>query len=185
MIDQDALTAAVCDMVCAATGLPQDKVIIGDPDDSSPEGSYCAVRMEMPELFGQALKSQRLEQAIDNPALQDIIDITATQITISFSLNFYRKGAMSYAAAMLQANRRIPVQAIMRRAGLGWSRSGPVNNLTGLYSANMEERAQFNLYLYAQDVAEDRVNRIYQVEYAVSDESGNTLVQGNVNGLSG
>lgn len=185
MIDQDALSATVCRMVMAATGLAEDKIIIGDPDAGSPAGSYCAVRLQNPEVFGQAMKSARNAAAIDNPALMDYLDKTATQLTLSFSVNFYRNNAMAYATSMLECHRRIPVQALMRAGGLAWSRASPVNNLTGLQSASMEERSQLNIYLYAEDVVEDRVQRIYQVEYAVSDESERTLIQGNVNGLPG
>jgi hypothetical protein len=183
MINQEALEVAVCKMVVFATGLPADKVIIGDPDTGAPSGSYCAVRLQNPEVFGHAMKSQTQVAATDRPELMDILDRTATQLTLSFSINFYRNNAMGYAVSLLEAHRRQPVQLIMREAGLGWSRASPVNNLTGLQSASMEERSQLNIYLYAQDVVEDRVQRIYQVEYAVSDESGRTLIQGNVNGL--
>lgn len=185
MIDQDALSATVCRMVMIATELAEDKVIIGDPDAGSPAGSYCAVRLQNPEVFGQAMKSAHEVSALDNPALSDYLDRTATQLILSFSLNFYRNNAMAYATSMLEAHRRIPVQNVMRAGGMAWSRASPVNNLTGLQSASMEERAQLNIYLYAEDVVEDRVQRIYQVEYAVSDESERTLIQGNVNGLPG
>jgi hypothetical protein len=185
MIDQSALEVAMCKFVMAATGLAADKVIVGDPDAGSPAGSYCAIRLQNPEVFGQAMKSQSDVAAEDNSALMDLLDRTATQLVLSFSVNFYRNGAMGCATSLLEAHRRFPVQAVMRQAGLGWQRASPVNNLTGLQSASMEERAQLTLYLYAQDVVEDRVNRVYQVEYAVSDESERTLIQGKVNGLPG
>lgn len=183
MIDQKVLEKVVCRMVAAVTSIPADHILAGDPNDGAPDGSYCVVRLQNPELFGQAMKSQRQVVAIDNPALMDIMDRTATQLIASFSLNFYRDSAMGYATSLLEAHRRIPVQAIMRSGKVGWCRASPVNNLSELYSANIEQRAQLNIYLYVEDAVEDRVNRIYQVNYALSSESDETLIQGNINGL--
>lgn len=59
MLDATALSKAVCRIVVAATGLPANKVIIGDPGVGAPAGSYCAVRIDSPAQFGQALNSQR------------------------------------------------------------------------------------------------------------------------------
>ena len=59
MLDVTALSKAVCKVVMAATGLPANKIIIGDPGDGAPSGSYCAVRIDSPAQFGQALNSQR------------------------------------------------------------------------------------------------------------------------------
>lgn len=183
MINQEDLERVVCRMVAAVTDIPVDHIMAGDPNTGSPDGSYCVVRLQNPQAFGQAMKSQRLVAATDNPALMDIMDRTATQLIASFSVNFYRDNAMGYAASLLEAHRRIPVQAIMRAGNVGWNRASPVNNLSELYSGNIEQRAQLNVYLFVEDAVEDRVKRIYQVNYAVSDESEVTLIQGNINGL--
>lgn len=185
MIDQSAFEVAICEMIMVATGLDAEHVIVADPGDNSPAGSYGAVRLQNPEVFGQAMKSQREVPSQDNGALMDIVDRTATQLVLAFSVNFYRDNAMAYATSLLEMHRRYPVQSLMRAAGMGWQRAAPVNNLTGLQSANMEERSQVTLFFYAEDIVEDRVNRVYQVEYAVSDESERTLIQGKVNGLPG
>ncbi|MNI37963.1 hypothetical protein D3C73_920810 [compost metagenome] len=89
-----------------------------------------------------------------------------------------------YAAALCEANKREPVKAILRTAKLGWSRVSPINNLTGLYQAAMEERSQLTLYLYGESVVEDRVQRIYRADLSVTEQSG-AVAQGSVNGLSG
>ena len=185
MLDVTALSKAVCRIVVAATGLPANKVIIGDPGVGSPTGSYCAVRMDSPAQFGQALNSQRSVVAADDPQYLDIIARVATQFTIGFSINFYRAGAMGYASAMCEANKREPIKAILRAAKLGWSRVSPPNNLTGLYQAAMEERAQITLYLNGESVAEDRVQRIYRAGFSVQTEQSGAIAQGEVNGLSG
>lgn len=183
MINQEALEQTICQIVLAVTDIPASKIYAGDPNTGAADGSYCAVRLQNPQLIGQAFKSATTAPALDNPGLVDIIDRTATQVMLSFSVNFYRDNALGYATSLLQANKRIPVQTILRAGGMGWSSAGPVNNLSELFSGNIEQRAQLNLRVFAQDVVEDRVNRIYQVEYAVSDESETTLAQGNVNGL--
>lgn len=185
MLDVKALTKAVCNVVVAVTGLPANKVVIGDPGVDSPTGSYCAVRLQNPEQWGQALNSQTNVPAVDDPQYEDIIARVATQFTLGFSINFYRAGALMYAAALCEANKREPVKTILRTAKLGWSRVSPINNLTGLYQAAMEERAQLTLYLYGESIAEDRVQRIYRAGFSVETEQSGAIAQGEVNGLSG
>lgn len=184
MLDATALSKAVCKIVMAATGLPANKIIVGDPGVGAPTGSYCAVRMDSPAQFGQALNSQRNVPAVDDPQYTDIIGKVATQFTIGFSVNFYRAGAMGYASAMCEANKREPIKALLRTAKLGWSRTSPINNLTGLYQAAMEERAQITLYLNGESVAEDRIQRIYRVGFSAHTEQTGAIAQGEVNGLS-
>lgn len=185
MLDVKALTKAVCNVVVAVTGLPANKVVIGDPGVDSPTGSYCAVRLQNPEQWGQALNSQTNVPALDDPQYEDIIAKVSTQFTLGFSINFYRAGAVMYAAALCEANKREPVKTILRAAKLGWSRVSPINNLTGLYQAAMEERAQLTLYLYGESIAEDRVQRIYRAGFSVQTEQSGAIAQGEVNGLSG
>lgn len=185
MLDVKALTKAVCNVVVAVTGLPASKVIIGDNGIDAPTGTYCAVRLQNPEQWGQALNSQTNVPALDDPQYEDIIAKVATQFTLGFSINFYRAGAVMYAAALCEANKREPVKTILRTAKLGWSRVSPINNLTGLYQAAMEERAQLTLYLYGESIAEDRIQRIYRAGFSVETEQSGAVAQGEVNGLSG
>lgn len=185
MLDVTALSKAVCKVVMAATGLAANKIIIGDPGVGAPTGSYCAVRIDSPTQFGQALNSQRSVVAEDDPQYMDIIAKVATQFTIGFSINFYRSGAIGYASAMCEANKREPIKALLRTAKLGWSRVSPTNNLTGLYQAAMEERAQLTLYLYGESIAEDRIQRIYRVGFSAQTEQTGAIAQGEVHALSG
>jgi hypothetical protein len=185
MLDTKALCKTVCRIVVAATGLPADHVIVGDPGGPAPAGSYCAVRLQNPEQFGQAHATQRDVPALDDQQYEDIIVRVATQFTLEFSLNFYRYGAMANAAALCEANKREPIKSLLRAAKLGWSRVSGINNLTGLYQGGMEERAQLTLYLYGESIAEDRVQRIYRVGFEVQTEQSGAIAQGEVNGLSG
>ncbi|MFV3292270.1 LIC_12616 family protein [Pseudomonas sp. NY11955] len=185
MVDTIALTKTVCQVVVAATGLPANKVIIGDPGTSAPSGTYAAVRIDSPAQFGQALKAQRNVPATDDPRFEDIIERVATQFTIGFSINIYRAGAMGHAMSLCEANKREPIKSVLRKAKLGWSRVSPINNLTGLYQAAMEERSQVTLYLYGESIAEDRINRIYRVGFEVQTEQSGAIAQGEVNALSG
>lgn len=185
MIDFKVMEKVVCDIVKFVTNLPAEQIIIGDPNTGAPKSAYCAVRLQNDEAFGQAQKLYESVPALDNPLLDDYMDHTDTQKVLIFSVNFYRNNARQYAAAMREANKREPVKSILRANGLGWSYMGPTNNLTGLYSGAQEERIQFNLHLYAQDSVQDRIQRIYQVEYSVSNEQDQQLIQGNVNGLPG
>lgn len=94
----------------------------------------------------------------------------------------------SYCAGPVEVDaepEREPVKTILRAAKLGWSRVSPINNLTGLYQAAMEERSQLTLYLYGESIAEDRVQRIYRAGFSVQTEQSGAVAQGEVNGLSG
>lgn len=174
MLDYIAIGKATCRIVEAVTGVT---AFIADPGVGAPDGTYCAVRVQTEDGFGQAMKSLEV-------AGQDFTDITKTQKVVTVSLNFYRDGAMVYAGALREANKRYPVRGILYLAKLGWQRLGPINNLTALLNGNMEERAQVNLYLYAEDTVEDTVNRARKVKFTTSDEDGHVLAQGEVNGLS-
>lgn len=185
MVDTLELTKVVCQVVVAATGLPADHVMVGDLGIGATGGPYCAVRLQDPAQFGQALRTQRNVPALDDPRYEDVIERVATQFTLGFSINFYRAGAMQHAMALCEANKREPIKSILRRAKLGWSRVSPINNLTGLYQAAMEERSQVTLYLYGESVAEDRVQRIYRVGFEVQDEKSRTIAQGEADALSG
>jgi hypothetical protein len=92
---------------------------------------------------------------------------------------------MQHAMALCEANKREPVKSILRPAKLGWSRVSPINNLTGLYQAAMEERSQVTVYLYGESVAEDRIQRIYRVGFEVQDEKSRIIAQGEADALSG
>lgn len=174
MLNHKSIGKAVCSIVETVTGIP---AFIGDPNSGAPDGTYCAVRVQSEEGFGQAEKSLEANG-------QDFLAITKTQKVVTVSLNFYRDGAMAFAGALREANKRYPVQGILYLGKLGWQRLGPINNLTALLNGNMEERAQVNLYLYAEDAVQDTVNRAYKVKFTTSDEDGHVLAQGEVNGLS-
>lgn len=184
MIDSKTLTKVVARVIAKVTGLPESSISISQ-NFSAPKGSYCSVRLQSPLLWGQAIKTQREVVAEDDPQYMDIIDQTRNQLELSFSVNFYRDKAMDYAAALHQANKREPVKSLLRSNNMGWVRTTAPNNLTGLYSGNQEERSQLDIHLYYEDLVEDRVNRIYRVEYAVENENRTVLTQGQVNGLSG
>lgn len=184
MIDSKELSKTVARVIVSVTGLPPESVSVAQ-NFSAPKGSYCVIRLQNPLLWGQAMKTQREAVAVDDPQYMDVIDQTRTQFDLSFSVNFYRDRAMDYAAALSEANKREPIKSILRSNRMGWIRTSPANNLTGLYSGNQEERAQIDVHLYYEDLVEDRVNRIYRVEYALENENRTVLTQGQVNGLSG
>lgn len=185
MIDSKSLSKVVAKIIVAVTGLPANMVSV-DQNFSAPAGSYCSIRLQNPTGWGQAMKSQRSAPSLDDPAqYDDILDQTRSQMVLQFSINFYRARSMDYAAALFEANKREPVKQILRTNKMGWTRTTPPNNLTGLYSGSQEERSQIEIHLYHEDLVEDRVNRIYRVEYAVENENQIVLTQGQVNGLSG
>lgn len=185
MIDYLELKKKGVGLVKMITGLDDDHVIIANqnisPEDM-PDGLYATVNIIGDETFGASEKRQESSATFEHPDLgviSDIVDITERNVIVQMSVNFFRSGAVSYASSMQDACRRRVVSGYLWANELGWQRTSPVRNLTGIQNAGYEERAQIDLFLYAKDVIRDTINRGYQVSFSVSD-SENNLTQGDV-----
>ena len=181
MIDLKAKAAEVCKIIAYVTDLPVTHIAVGPLRAGAPTGPYCVVTPLGDEQWGQAMKS---DEVVPGEVYDDVREFTKTQKVLQFSINMYRDNAASRLGAIKEANKRHPVQLILRAAGLGWQRVGPTQNLTGLFAANSEERFQCSLYLYAEDSVSDIVQTIYDVEYGLSVDAQIDLAEGSVNVLS-
>ena len=178
----EELFAKLRPIVMLATGVPECILAdqAGPGSMPAPKGAYATItpRQSVSER-GQANIIAR-----NIPGEQVEVDVRA-QIMCSCSVNFYRGQALMYAERLKQANKRPDISMMLFKSGIGWNSTDAINNLTGLYQAAMEERAQLTLYLYGESVAEDRVQRIYRAGFSAQLEQSGATAQGEVNGLSG
>lgn len=168
------LFAKIRPIIVLATGVPEciladQRSLPGGPA-TSPKGPYATVepRQTVSER-GQANIYTR-----DIPGDLIEYDVRA-QIMCSVSVNFFRGEALMYAERLKQANKRPDVSMLLYKARLGWNGTDPVNNLSGLQSANIEQRAQITLRLMyeAQSLAE--VNNILSVTVTTENEKAEPL----------
>lgn len=188
MIDRDEIEETLVKLVHLITDLSPGQVIIRDqdiPSEYMPIGLFATVKMRADRPVGAAHKSQKDSDPVHVDGLgeiTDIIDITKRQVELECSLEFNRKGANQYASSIQHACYREKVSSFLKINKLGWVRTGAVNDLTKVRSAEYEESAQIALYLYAEDIISDKINRGYQVSLEALDKNDNILAQGDTNG---
>lgn len=157
-------------IVQTVTGVPT--CIYADQNVKAPTGTYAAIRPKQSiRRRGQADVNWKPGAPVES------VDITRkTHVITECSINFYRDGAEDYAEMMLEADKRPDVYETLYRAGVGWLRAGPVNNLTALQANNWEPRAQISVFLI-YDVADTvNVNSIESAEIQVQNEDADTLL---------
>jgi hypothetical protein len=161
-------------IILSVTGVPE--CILANSNAPSPSGEYCSVEPFLGiEERGQAnvlMKTSLTPESVDT-------DVQAQLIT-ECSLNFYRGDSRSRAQRMKQANKIPSVSAALFNANLGWNRTGPINDLTALQSADWESRAQISIYLMFTTTLPETVNSIETVEYELQNSEGDILETGEV-----
>lgn len=188
MLDNDKIEEDLVKLVHLITQLPDGQVIIRDQDIPSahmPAGLFATVKLKTSRPIGASHKSQEDSDPVHVDGLgeiTDIIDITKKQSELECSIEFNRKGANRYASSIQDACRREIVSTFLKLNKLGWIRTTNVNDLTQVRNAEYEESAQITLYLYAEDIIRDKINRGYQVGFEILDERNNILAQGDMNG---
>lgn len=188
MLDRDKLEETLVKMVHLITELEPGQVIIRDqdiPEAHMPSGLFATVKVRNDRPVGASQKEQKDSEPVHVDGLgmiTDIIDITKRQVELECSIEFNRKGSNQYASSLQNACYRDIVSIFLKRNKLGWRRTGPVNDLTQVRNAEYEESAQISLYLYAEDIVSDKINRGYQVGFETLDEKDRILAQGDMNG---
>ncbi|WRQ13129.1 tail completion protein [Vibrio phage vB_VpM-pA2SJ1] len=182
MLNYDELGEKCVSLVRLITGLDEQNVLIADQGISPeymPKGLYATVKIVSDQNIGASGKGQQADdEEINVPGVDnavDIVDITKRQVLLRVSINFYRQGARAYASSLQDASRRYIVSKFLWENKLGWQRTGAVNDLTDLQNAGYEERAQIDVYLYAEDIIRDIIPAIYHTSIIVEDEKGNKL----------
>lgn len=167
-MDSLTLFNTLSPIIKGATGIPN--VIVGDQNKGAPPGPYAAVRVKQ-QIAQRGQANIRYKNATGPNVDADVF----AQITVQCSINFYREGALDYAQKMHQANKKPTVSIALFKAGIGWNRSDPVNNLTSLQSSNLEERAQVSIYLMYESSDAETINSIESVTVEVQNEKADVL----------
>ncbi len=166
---KEELFDAIRPIIIRSTGVPE--CILASPGAPSPAGLYAVVQPK--QTVGQ--RGQANISRANVPFQNNIsVDVKA-QIMVNCSVNFYREGAHDAATRLLQANKRPDNSADLFRAGIGWNRAGPVNNLTALQSDSNEERAQISIYLMYEETDPIVINSIESVSVTVENEKSEVL----------
>lgn len=174
MINFDDITVKVVKLVELITKIPSGNVIKAfqglSPEDM-PSGLYATVRVLNMTPIGAPHKQMIdgkpvVVEGVENAT--DLIDITTSQGVLMVSLNFYRHGANQAASMIKHADYREIVKKFLFLNNLGWQKTSEIRDLTQEQNADYEERAQIDLFLYAQDEVRDDIERIYSVSIEVT-----------------
>lgn len=157
-------------IIIKATGVPE--CLYGYQNQPAVKGSYCAVAISNVRERGQANQTNKFnkpERAIDYKVRRQLI--------ATVTVNFYRNGAMDYAQLLHQAFKLPNIQMDLLRAGVAFTGTSYVTNVTELFSGNQEERAHIELYVYFTLESDDRVNVIERGDIVVKDENDNFIAK--------
>ena len=144
----------------------------------SPSGEYASIFVKPGRKpYGQAIIRRTNTALVTSPIGQvhDVNHDIRPQVVAQASVNFYRGDAHEYASRLFEANKRPDVSALLFNAGVGWQKTGPVNDLTTLQSNQSEPRAEIELFLMLEQTQSATSNAIYSATIAAEDEGGNQL----------
>jgi hypothetical protein len=102
------------------------------------------------------------------------------QVIANCSVNFFRGNALQYAERLKECNKRPDVQIALFKAGLGWGGTDAVNNLTGLQSAEWEQRAQITIRVMYEARSLVDVNNILSASVIIENEKAQELARVDV-----
>lgn len=176
-MDRTELFRHLSGIVRLATGVPV--CALADDNNPAPSGSYASI-----EPYSSIVSRGQANQ--NTVGVDGGLNVSTTierQMLVTASINFYRDNAKLYAAKLNEGNKNPNVHALLRAAGIGWSRTSAVNNLNALQSGKIEQRAQVSL-MFWMEISDDPVvyNAINQVELEVQNSKGEVLQTSNYAG---
>ena len=151
---------AVRGLLAEAAGLPPSRVIPARDNGPSPAGGiYASVLIRSHAKIGTASIRHYPIDGDDSKVMERI----TTSRLARCSVNFYRKGAMDTARALLDFPETPAGRLALALRGLTWHRASDVRDLSSLQARRWEERAQFDL--------EIKVTRSTTAEVAATNEA--------------
>lgn len=159
------------DIVMTVTGI--DEVILADDRGPSPQGEYASI-----EPF-QSIKGRG--QPYIRPAnsgSEDVDQSIETRVIVECPVNFYRgDDPRARAMQLINANKRsvIAMKLFQATPRVGWQNTGPVNNLSGLQSHRVEQRANISIFLMFTEIPTDTLNAICSSGIIIEDEQARIL----------
>lgn len=166
-------------IIVSKTGVPE--CILADPDAPAPSGEYASVEpfSGITEI-GTGGQTQREIDAVDgNPDFKDLEITVNSNQEVQVSVNFYRGNARDYAPKLKQSDKFPSTHETMLINGLGWMRTGPINNLTTLNQGRQEPRAQVDIFIRRVEKATETVQQIYSASWEGENEDGDTISTGS------
>lgn len=162
-------------IVVSKTGVPV--CILADPNATAPTGDYASIEpFSTISEIGTGGSSQIQVDAVDGDANYKDLEVTVkSSQEVTVSINFYRGDARDYAGKLKQADKFPSVHETMLINGLGWMRTGEVNNLTTLNQGRQEPRSQIYIYLRRMESAKETVQQIYSTSGTAYDEHNNVV----------
>ena len=158
---QADLDKKIRQLVANASGLDFDtKVIPGDDDHGSPNGSYASVK-ELTDI-GSGIDSEVAREGA-NPLTQALMKRSGRR-EITYSIQFYRDGAADFAKGLLSYASTSSGRLWMAENGLSWVIAGTVQNLDSVMGSKFETRRAVDITLRYQSTSQETINTIGSVE---------------------
>lgn len=171
----EQLFAILRPIVLSVTGVPECILADGKPGAKAPSGAYASIRPR------QSVTERGQANIYTKDIPGDLVEFDVrAQVIASCSINFFRGNALEYAERLKECNKRPDVSIALFKAGVGWGGTDAVNNLTGLQSAEWEQRAQITIRLMyeARNIAE--VNNILHATVIAENEKAQELARVDV-----
>ncbi len=181
----DQLYTGLRDVIAAASGVDQSRVILADqgrPPPDPPDELYATYKPVPVRAVGHsrtALELVDATESYDEDLLgadwQDFEATTVTQMDLLISCNFLNEGAANAATRMPNANFRYPILERLYSYGFGWRNCSEIRDLTGVLQAGLQPRYQVDLNIWAESRITDTILRAAGFSLTIEDESGNEL----------
>lgn len=157
-------------LLMRVTGVPE--MILADPNASAPKGTYAAVRIDDSIVqYGQSIQRQVVTDR------QSIVTEIERQFRKTIVVDFYREGSVGFATKIAEFQKLPSVMDVLQRNNIGVHHVSNVNNLTTLFAAMMEERANVTIEIWYTSKITDEINTIEHANIIIEDEKDRTLAE--------
>lgn len=146
MIDLLVLNRTIRTVVRETLSMAADSVRPANQKSPVPKEGVLFATVEVASVSPTG-QDTRHEVNIDNPA-KEVRESMIGQRMVMASVNFYRKGANSFAHSLVARMALSSVQASLQSKELGFVRASAVRDLTAIVDANYEERSQVDLFFH-------------------------------------
>lgn len=175
MLDIEAIRIALIQLVVNTTNLAADEVIIANQNAPKPSGSYASV------FVTPSLKVGLDRVTYANEIGGDLDETLDGHREVKVSFNFFKTGAFDNASTFLIKLQATSIIDYFKANGLGFVSVSEIRDLSEVHKNLWEERAQFDLTLYALSNFTETVSAIASAEVIGVAESGNKSTNININ----
>lgn len=172
----DELNSVFAKLVRDASGVPL--AILANQGGPRPEGLYATYNPMPIRAYGHPRRLRNEAPAVEPvPDFEwtDFEEVTISNLELLLSLNFFNDGSKMSATRMLDCYFRQPIGEYLYLNGISCREIGPVRNLTGLESAEIQSRHQVDVHMFVELSITDTVLRAAGFNVKIEDENGNVL----------